>query len=56
MKPLTAVRRAAANSVAASARRDDLIRQAHADGSTIRTIAEATGLSPARVHQILHHR
>jgi hypothetical protein len=47
---------AAAKAAAASKRRDELIRQAHTEGSTIRAIAVACGLSPARVHQILHHR
>ena len=56
MKSLTAAKRAAANSLAASARRDDLIRKAHTEGSTIRAIAAATGLSSARIHQIIHHR
>jgi DNA-directed RNA polymerase specialized sigma24 family protein len=53
---LAAVSRAAAKAVSASQNRDDLIRQAHADGFTIRAIAAVCGLSPARVHQIIHRR
>jgi DNA-directed RNA polymerase specialized sigma24 family protein len=53
---LTTVRSAAAKAVAASQRRNDLIKQAHAEGSSIRSIAAACGLSAARVHQILHDR
>jgi hypothetical protein len=40
----------------AAAQRDSTIRAAHAKGASIRAIAAAAGLSPARVHQILHGR
>jgi hypothetical protein len=53
---LTVVRRAAAKAASASQARDDAIRAAKASGETIRAIAEAAILSPARVHQILHRR
>ena len=53
---LAAVTRAAAKAASASQHRDDTIRAAHASGSPIRAIAKAAGLSPARVHQILHGR
>ena len=53
---LTAVTRAATKAASASRHRDDTIRAAHAQGVTIRAIAEAAGLSSARVHQIIHHR
>ena len=56
MPPLTAVTRAAAKAASASQTRDVTIREAHAGGATIRAIALAAGLSPARVHQILHGR
>ncbi len=56
MKPLSAARRATAASTAAVAYRDDMIRLAHDKGEPIRTIAKATGLSSARIHQILHRR
>ncbi len=36
--------------------RDSTICAAHASGATIRAIAAAASLSPARVHQILHGR
>ncbi len=36
--------------------RDEAIRQVHRDGASIRAIAEALGLSSARIHQILHSR
>jgi hypothetical protein len=41
---------------AANQARDELIRQAHSEGSSIRTIAKATGLSASRIHQIIHGR
>lgn len=53
---LTEVTRAAQKAVSASQARDALIRQAHIEGSSIRSIATAAGLSPSRVHQILHGR
>lgn len=56
MTSLTAVTRAAAKAVSASADRDDTIREAHASGATIRAIASAAGISSARVHQIIHRR
>jgi hypothetical protein len=34
--------------------RDKLIRRAHKQGESIRTIAAAADLSPARVHQIVN--
>jgi hypothetical protein len=44
--------RASAELEAARAKRDALIRELH-DGNSIRALATAAGLSPARVHQIL---
>lgn len=55
-KGLEMVRRASARAIASSQARDDAIRAAHADGHSIRAIAEAAGLSSARVHQIIHGR
>jgi len=46
------IARAAAELEAARAKRDALLRELH-DGNSIRALAEAAGLSPARVHQIL---
>lgn len=54
--PLTAVTRAARKAALAAQARDDAIRAASAAGETIRAIAAAAGLSPTRVHQILHGR
>ncbi len=54
--PLAAVTRAARKAALAAQARDDAIRAACADGATIRAVAVAAGLSPARVHQILHGR
>jgi hypothetical protein len=56
MKRLASVTTAASKATQASQRRDELIRQAHAEGSTIRAIALAAGISPSRVHQIIHGR
>jgi hypothetical protein len=56
VKGLEAVSKAASDSVKAAAKRDDLIRKAHASGHTIRTIAFVTDLSASRIHQIIHHR
>lgn len=53
---LTAVVEAAAQAASASRARDEAIRAAHANGATIRGIATAAGLSPARIHQIIHAR
>jgi Mor family transcriptional regulator len=46
------IARAAAKLEAAREQRDALIRELH-DGNSIRELAGAAGLSPARVHQIL---
>jgi hypothetical protein len=54
--PLRPLRLAATRAVEASQHRDETIRRYHADGVTIRGIAEVVGLSPARVHQIIHGR
>ncbi len=51
---LARVRVAAVKLDAGAKKRNDEIRAAHAYGETIRAIAEAANLSPARVHQILH--
>ena len=51
-RDLARVARATADAEIARATRDRLIREAH-PRHTIRAIAETTGLSPARVHQIL---
>lgn len=53
-RPLTAVTRAAAKAASALEARNVAIRAAHERGETIRAVAAAAGLSPARVHQILH--
>lgn len=53
---LRRAQRAAQKAALASEQRDEAIRSAHQAGATIRAIAEATGLSSARVHQILHGR
>ena len=53
---LRKVARAADKAVSASQNRDDTIRDAHQAGQTIRAIAAAAKISPARVHQILHGR
>jgi hypothetical protein len=53
---LRPLRLAAAKAVEASQNRDEAIRKYHSDGVTIRVIAECVGLSPARVHQIIHSR
>lgn len=50
---LTVVTRAAHTAAQARQARDDAIRAAHANGATLRAIAEATGLSFARIHQIV---
>ncbi len=53
---LTAVTRAAHKAAQASQARDDAIRTAVAGGATLRAVAEAAGLSFARIHQIVNHR
>ena len=50
------LRRAAAKAASASQARDEAIRKAHAEGVSIRAIAEVVSLSSARVHQIIHRR
>ena len=54
--PLQPLRIATQKAEFYSHRRDFLIRQAHTDGSSIRAIAAAVGISAARVHQIIHGR
>jgi hypothetical protein len=49
---LARLARASGELEAARAKRDALIRELH-DGNSIRVLAKAAGLSPARVHQIL---
>ena len=51
--PLRRAARAAEKAARASEERDEAIRAAHAGGETLRAIAEATGLSHQRVHQIV---
>lgn len=51
---LAPLRRAAAKATESSVARDDAIRKYHADGVSLRIIAEAVGLSFQRVHQIVH--
>lgn len=46
----------ARNATRMSQNRDQAIRDAHTAGHSIRAIAAATSLSPARIHQILHGR
>ncbi len=54
---LEAAAEAASWAAEASADRDEKIRWTYAQGGvSIRTIAEAVGLSSARVHQIIHRR
>lgn len=53
---LRKVTRAAPKAVSASQARDEAIRQASKEGATVRAIAKAAGLSPTRIHQILHGR
>jgi hypothetical protein len=54
--PLTCVSRAAIKTRVALCDRDKAIRDAHADGYSVRAIAEASGLSFQRVHQIVQSR
>jgi hypothetical protein len=58
MKPdaLELVRTQSRALVSAIRARDNAIRAASSSGSSIRAIAGAAGLSPARIHQILHGR
>lgn len=56
MDGLTKVRRLSVRAVEVMRERDDAIRVAHAEGATLRAIAEVAGLSHGRVHQIVHHR
>ena len=51
LKQVTAATKAAD---AAMLERDKVIRRAHRQGESIRTIAAAAGLSSARVHQIVN--
>ena len=51
---LTAAARAADKAASALKARDEAIRKAHADGATLRAIAEIVGLTHARIHQIVH--
>jgi 2-keto-3-deoxy-L-rhamnonate aldolase RhmA len=55
-RELQAVTRAAAKAASALKARDAAIRQAVAGGATLRAVAEAAGLSFARIHQIVNHR
>jgi len=48
--------RAAKNANTWTAKRNSLIRAAHAAGGGVREIARATGLNPATVHNILKPR
>jgi hypothetical protein len=50
---LQQVRAATRAADAAVLERDKTIRRAHKKGETVRTIALAAGLSPARIHQIV---
>jgi hypothetical protein len=54
---LTEVAVASAEAIVANGNRDRAIRKAHTKGKhTIRAIAHAAGISPSRVHQIIHGR
>ncbi len=53
---LARVAEAAEEAVAALKDRNIEIALAHSEGASIRAIAAVAGLSPARVHQILHGR
>jgi 2-keto-3-deoxy-L-rhamnonate aldolase RhmA len=55
-RELQAVTRAADKAASALKARDEAIRKAVADGHTLRAVAEAAGLSFARIHQIVNHR
>jgi uncharacterized protein YggE len=50
---LDAVRKAADSAALATDERNLAIRRAHEEGVSIRVIAEAAGLSPTRIHQIV---
>jgi len=50
---LAAVTKAADKAASAFKARDTAICYAYVEGATIRAIAKAAGLSPARVHQIV---
>jgi hypothetical protein len=53
---LVSVAKAAESAATAARVRDEKIRTAHESGKTIRAIAHAAGISPSRVHQIIHGR
>lgn len=50
---LRAVRRAASRTTESRAALDAAIRQARAEGATLREIGDAAGLTPQRIDQIL---
>ncbi len=54
MRLLRWVKNSSDKSKAAAEYRDEMICEALADGLSIREVAAAAGLSPARVHQIRH--
>lgn len=51
---LSRVTAATERATRAAAERDEAIRLAHESGEGIRAIARAAGLSPTRVHQLVH--
>ena len=53
---LRTVKKATHNAIVAAILRNQAIQKAHAEGASIRAIAEVAELSSARVHQILHGR
>jgi hypothetical protein len=53
---LSQVQRATAQRARAEQAWRDAIRKAHQEGQTMRAIAEAAGLSAARVHQIISEK
>jgi len=56
MRTLTRVKWATDKARAAQQARDDQIRIALGEGHSVREVAVAAGLSPARIHQIQHGR
>jgi hypothetical protein len=54
--PLTAVKRATARRSEANASWRAAIRQAHAEGSSLRQIAAAAGVTHVRILQIIRRR
>lgn len=56
LSKLRAVRDAERRAEKLRVERDELIREAVGEGHSERLVAEAAGLSPGRINQIVHHR